>query len=70
MKKRVDISKETLRGISEELTGVKLDEGESEEMLARIGELLRGIKALDEMELGEVGPAFSYSPGGERNAGD
>jgi Asp-tRNA(Asn)/Glu-tRNA(Gln) amidotransferase C subunit len=70
MKKRVDISKETLRGISEELIGIKLDEGEWEEMLTRIGELLRGIKALDEMELGEVEPAFYYNPGGERNAGD
>jgi hypothetical protein len=70
MKKRVDISKETLRGISEELIGVKLDEGECEEMLTRIGELLRGIKTLDEMELDEVGPAFFYNPGGERNAGD
>lgn len=70
MRKRVDISKETLRGISEELIGVKLDERECEEMLTRIGELLRGIKALDEIELDEVGPAFLYNPGGERNAGD
>ena len=70
MKKRVGINRETLRGISEELTGVRLDEGESEEMLIRVGELLRGVKALDEMELGEVEPAFSYSPGGGRNAGE
>jgi hypothetical protein len=70
MKKRVDISKETLRGISEELIEIELDEGEWEETLTRIGELLRGIKALDEMELGEVGPAFYYDPGGERNEGD
>ena len=70
MKKRADISRETLRGVSEELTGVKLSEGESEEMLIRIGELVRDIKALDEVELSEVEPAFSYSPGGKRNAGD
>lgn len=70
MKKRVDIRRETLRNISEELTGVKLDEEEWEEMRIRIGELLGSIKALDEMELGEVEPAFSYSPGGEQNAGD
>ena len=68
--KKVDISKETLRGISEELIGIKLDEDECEEMSTRIGDLLRSINALDEMELGEVGPAFFYNPGGERNAGD
>ena len=68
--KKVDISKETLRGISEELIGIKLDEGEFEEMLTRVGDMLRGINALDEMELGEVGPAFFYNPGGEQNAGD
>ena len=70
MKKRVDISRETLRNISEELIGVRLDEGESEEMLTRIGELLRGMKALGEMELSGVEPAFSYNPGGGPNAGE
>lgn len=70
MKKRVGISRETLRGISEELTGVKLDEGESEEMLIRVGELLRGFTALDEIKLSDVEPAFSYNPGGGPNAGE
>lgn len=67
MKKGKGISKETLRGISEEMTGVKVDEGEREEMLIRAGELLKGIKALEEIELSEVQPAFSYNPGGGRN---
>jgi hypothetical protein len=70
MKKRVGINRETLRGISEELTGVRLDEGESEEMLIRVGELLRGFKALDEIKLCDVEPAFSYNPGGGSNAGE
>ena len=51
MKKAKGMSKETLRGISEGLTEVKVDEEEREEMLIRIGELLDGIKALDEIEL-------------------
>ena len=67
MKKAKGLDKETLRGISEGLTEVKVDEGEREEMLIRIGELLDGIKALDEIELNEVQPAFSYNPGGGRN---
>ena len=66
MKKAKGMSKETLRGISEGLTEVKVDEEEREEMLIRIGELLDGIKALDEIELTEVQPAFSYNPGGGR----
>jgi Asp-tRNA(Asn)/Glu-tRNA(Gln) amidotransferase C subunit len=67
MEKRAGINKETLRGIAEGLTEVKVDEGEWEEMLIRIGELLENIKALDEVELKGVQPAFSYTPGGERN---
>jgi hypothetical protein len=49
---------------------VKVDEEEWKEMLIRIGELLDGIKALDEIELNEVQPAFSYNPGGGRNGND
>jgi hypothetical protein len=70
MKKAKGMSKETLRGISERMTGVKVDEEEWKEMLIRIGELLDGIKALDEIELNEVQPAFSYNPGGGRNGND
>jgi len=70
MKKGNGMSKETLRGISERMTGVKVDEEEWKEMLIRIGELLDGIKALDEIELNEVQPAFSYNPGGGRNGND
>ena len=70
MKKPKGMSKETLRGISEGLTEVEVDEGEWEEMLIRISELLDGIKALDEIELNEVQPAFSYKPGGGRNGND
>lgn len=70
MKKAKGMSKETLRGISERMTGVKVDEEEWEGMLIRIGELLDGIKALDEIELNEVQPAFSYNPGGGRNGND
>jgi hypothetical protein len=69
MKKGKGISKETLRGISEELTEVKVDEGEWEDMLILVGDLLKGVRALDEVDLKEVSPAFSYNPGGERNAG-
>jgi putative NADH-flavin reductase len=69
MQKGKGISRETLRGISEELTGVKVDEGEWEEMLIRVGDILKGVRALDEVDLTEVSPAFSYNPGGERNAG-
>jgi len=70
MKKGNGMRKETLRGISEKMTGVKVDEEEWEGMLIRIGELLEGIKALDEIELNEVQPAFSYNPGGGRNGND
>lgn len=70
MKKGNGMSKETLRGISERMTGVKVDEEEWEGMLIRIGELLDGINALDEIELNEVQPAFSYNPGGGRNGND
>jgi hypothetical protein len=69
MKKGKGIGKETLRGISEELTEVKVDEGEWEEMLIRVGDLLKGIRALDEIDLNEFSPAFSYNPEGGRNAG-
>ncbi len=69
MKKGKGISRETLRGISEELTEVKVDEGEWEEMLIRVGDFLKGVKALDEMDLHDVSPAFSYTPGGRQNAG-
>lgn len=69
MQKGKGISRETLRGISEELTGVKVDEGEWEEMLIRVGDILKGVRALDEVDLTEVSPAFSYNPGGERNGG-
>jgi hypothetical protein len=65
MKKRGEISKETLRSISEGLTEVKVDEGEWEDMLIRMGALLNDIKALDEVELSQVQPAFSFNPGGE-----
>ena len=65
MKKRVEISKETLRSISEGLTEVKVDEGEWEDMLIRMGALLNDIKALDEVELSQFQPAFSFNPGGE-----
>lgn len=65
MKKGVEISKETLRSISEGLTEVKVDEGEWEDMLIRMGALLKDIKALDEVELSQVQPAFSFNPGGE-----
>jgi len=65
MKKGVEISKETLRSISEGLTEVKMDEGEWEDMLIRMGALLNDIKALDEVELSQVQPAFSFNPGGE-----
>ena len=70
MKEGKGISKETLRGISEGLTEVGVDEAEWEEMLIRIGELLDDIKALEEIELNEVQPAFSYNPGGGRNGDD
>jgi hypothetical protein len=70
MKKGKGISKETLRGISEGMTGVTVDEEERGEMLIRIGELLDGIKALDEIELNGVQPAFSYNPEGGRNGAD
>ncbi len=70
MKKGKGLSKETLRGISEGLTEVKVDEEEWKGMLIRIDELLDGIKALDEIELNEVQPAFSYKPGGGRNGND
>jgi len=65
MKKGIGIGKEALRTISEGLTEVKVDEGEWEEMLVRVDELLNNIKALDEMELSQVGPAFSYNVRGE-----
>lgn len=65
MKKGGEISKEMLRSISEGLTEVKVDEGEWEDMLVRMGALLRDIKALDEVELSQVQPAFSFNPGGE-----
>jgi hypothetical protein len=65
MKQGVEISKETLRSISEGLTEVKVDEGEWEDMLIRMGALLNDIKALDEVELSQVQPAFSFNPGGE-----
>jgi hypothetical protein len=70
MKKGKGISRETLRGISEELTQVKVDEGEWEEVLIRVGDLLKGVRALDEVDLNEVSPAFSYNPRGERDATD
>ena len=70
MKEGKGISKETLRGISEGLAEVGVDEAEWEEMLIRIGELLDDIKALEEIELNEVQPAFSYNPGGGRNGDD
>lgn len=65
MKKGVEISKETLRSISEGLTEVKVDEREWEDMLIRMGALLNDIRALDEVELSQVQPAFSFNPGGE-----
>jgi len=65
MKNGVEISKETLRSISEGLTEVEVDEGEWEDMLIRMGALLKDIKALDEVELSKVQPAFSFNPGGE-----
>jgi hypothetical protein len=58
MKKGKGIGKETL------------DEGEWEEMLIRVGDLLKGIRALDEIDLNEVSPAFSYNPEGGRNGED
>ena len=67
MKKGTGISMETLRGISEELAGVKVDQGEWEDMLIRVRELFDGIKALEEIDLDEIPPAFSYSPRGEGN---
>lgn len=67
MRKGTDISKETLRGISEELAGVKVDQGEWEDMLIRVHELFNGIKALEEIDLDEIQPAFSYDPGGGGN---
>ncbi|MFQ6078125.1 MAG: hypothetical protein ACE5NJ_03185 [Thermodesulfobacteriota bacterium] len=70
MKKGMGISKETLRGISEELTEVKVDEGEWEEMLIRVGDLIKGVRALDEVDLNEVSPVFSYNPGGGRDGKD
>jgi hypothetical protein len=65
MKKGIGIGKEALRIISEKLTEVKVQEGEWEEILVRVDELLNNIKALDELELSEVGPAFSYNVRGE-----
>jgi len=65
MKNGVKISRETLRSISEGLTEVEVDEGEWEDMLIRMGALLKDIKALDEVELSKVQPAFSFNPGGE-----
>jgi hypothetical protein len=70
MKKGKRIGKETLRGISKELTEVKVDEGEWEAILIRIDDLLKDIRALDEVDLNEVSPALSYNPGGGRDAGD
>lgn len=70
MKKGRGISKETLRGISDELTEVKVDEGEWEEMLIRVGDLIKGVRALDEIDLNEVSPVFSYNPGGGRDGKD
>jgi hypothetical protein len=70
MKKGRRIGKETLRGISKELTEVKVDEGEWEAILIRIDDLLKDIRALDEVHLNEVSPALSYNPGGGRDAGD
>ena len=67
MKKGTGVSKETLRGISEELAGVKVDQGEWEDMLIRVRELFNGIKALEEIDLDEIRPAFSYNPRGEGN---
>lgn len=69
MKKEKGIGKETLRGISDELTEVKVDEEEWEEMLIRVGDLLENIRVLDEIDLREVPPGFSYNPGGGQNAG-
>jgi len=48
-----------------EKKGRNLDEGEWEDMLIRMGALLKDIKALDEVELSRVQPAFSFNPGGE-----
>ncbi|MFQ5842747.1 MAG: hypothetical protein ACE5I8_09950 [Thermodesulfobacteriota bacterium] len=70
MKKGRGISKKTLRGISEELTEVKVDEGEWEEMLIRVGDLIKGVRALDEIDVNEVSPVFSYNPGGGRDGKD
>lgn len=64
MKKGLEISKETLRSISDGLTEVEVDEGEWEDLLIRMGALLNDIKALDEVELSQVQPAFSFNPGG------
>jgi hypothetical protein len=42
-----------------------VDEGEWEDILIRMGDLLNNIEALDEMQLSQVQPAFSFNPGGE-----
>ena len=67
MKKGTGVSQETLRGISEELVGVKVDQGEWEDMLIRVRELFNDIKSLEEIDLDEIHPAFSYDPRGEGN---
>ena len=65
MRNEAKISKETLQRISEGLTEVKVEEEEWEDMLIRMDALLKDIKALDEVELSQVQPAFSFNPGGE-----
>ncbi len=67
MKKGIGINKETLRCISEELAGVKVGQGEWEEMLIRLHELFSAIKALEEIDLEEIPPAFSFNAKGEGN---
>ncbi len=65
MKKGAKISKETLQPISKGLTGIDVDEGEWEDILIRMSDLLTNIEALDEMQLSEVQPAFAFNPRGE-----
>ena len=65
MKKGAKISKETLQRISKGLTGIDVDEREWEDILIRMGDLLNNIEALDEMQLSQVQPAFSFNPGEE-----
>ena len=65
MKKGAKISKETLQSISKGLTGIDVDEGEWEDILIRMNDLLNNMEGLNEIELGEVGPAFTFNPRGE-----